>query len=212
MIGEVAAKAIEVTAEFAKETAKEVGKKAKDISVDITKRIDTSAKSANLRPDKIDITKRIPVVGNVGKELSGKEITNAVKDYMKDLKKVSEYAKTIPKDIFKDEKIERVSFEEVKELRKEFNKPQVKESLIAEWEKLNNCKWPTYKEDLTRNDVVIREKGMRYDAHHIRPLSIGGKNIASNITPLDRNSHIDIHMSSGSCGKLAKIIEGVGRT
>ena len=209
MIGEVAAKAIEVTAEFAKETAKEIGKKAKDISVDITKRIDTSAKNVNAKPEKIDISKRIPVVENTKNEIPGKEISNAVKDYIKELKKVSEYAKTIPKDIFKADTFERVPIEKVKELREEFkyNKP----SLIEQWEKINNCKWPTYKEDVFRNGIKIREKGQPYDAHHIKPLYLGGKNIAGNITPLDVNRHIDIHMPTGSCGKLAKIVEGVGR-
>ena len=60
MISEVAVEAIKVTAEYAKETVKEVAKKAKDVSVDITKRIETSTKSVTSRPDKIDITKRIP--------------------------------------------------------------------------------------------------------------------------------------------------------
>lgn len=210
MISEVAVEAIKVTAEYVKETGKEVAKKAKDVSVDITKRIDTANKITNPRPDKIDITKRAFVDGNIKNEVSGKEISNAVKDYFKELKKVSEFPKTIPKDILKTDTFERVPIDQVKELRRDFN-PIKKSELIAEWEKLNKCSWPTYKEDVYRNGVKIREKGMKYDAHHIRPLFLGGKNVASNITPLDVNSHIDIHMPSGGCGKLAKMIEGVGR-
>lgn len=76
--------------------------------------------------------------------------------------------------------------------------------------------WPRYKEDVTiqtkNGDMVtIRPAGARYDAHHQQPLSLGGLNEASNITPMRADVHIDhrgVHSQDGAFGKLEKMAGG----
>ena len=58
---------------------------------------------------------------------------------------------------------------------------------------------------------MIRKVGDFLDAHHVQPLELGGKNEASNITPLDLNKHKDIHSKTGSCTRLVeKVVGGQG--
>ena len=65
------------------------------------------------------------------------------------------------------------------------------------------------KEDVVNDDgKVIRKAGDNYDAHHIHPLQLGGENVASNITPLDVNSHREVHSSTGSCKRLVENVKG----
>jgi hypothetical protein len=76
----------------------------------------------------------------------------------------------------------KLSSQETAERRKEFNK--VRNTLIAEWEKNNGEKWPTYDSDVL-GDVgnVIRRAGHRYDAHHLIEVSVKGPNEWWNIHP-----------------------------
>ena len=56
-----------------------------------------------------------------------------------------------------------------------------------------------------KNGKVVRHKGQRLEAHHIKPLSLGGENIGANITPMeykDHNDHRGIHSNEGSYKKL----------
>lgn len=130
-----------------------------------------------------------------------------IKRYYDDLKKFSEYPETIIDD---GTLWERLSPEEVAEKRAEFNVN--KERLIAEWEKLNGKEWPRYKEDVYVNGKLIRKAGDRYDAHHVKPLSFGGKNEASNLTPISAEKHFDkqgVHSPMSPYGLLEKMAKGV---
>ena len=81
MVGEVTAKVVgEVAKETAKETAKEVGKQAGKQAVDITKRIDVSAKAADSKASGVDITKRITPEKSANTERIGKELSQKQKD------------------------------------------------------------------------------------------------------------------------------------
>lgn len=130
-----------------------------------------------------------------------------VAKYYDDLKKNSEYPETIINDGLP---WIRLSPEEIAEKRTEFNTN--KERLIAEWEKLNGKEWPRYKEDVYVNGKIIRKAGDRYDAHHVKPLSFGGKNEASNLTPISAEKHFDkqgIHAPTSPYGLLEKMAKGV---
>lgn len=204
MIGEVFA-AIKESVDVAKETAKEVGKVAAEKSVDISKRIDVGKKAAEIGGARIDISKRVePEATN---EITGKDINQAVKDYIRDLKSKSEFADTIkPLD---SEKFEIQAPEKVKQFREEFNKN--KNQIRKEWESLNHKEWPKYTEDVYRNGTKTRQVGDYYDAHHVQPLKLGGTNDARNITPLDCNKHMDVHSKGGSCTKLIDNAEGMAK-
>lgn len=120
-----------------------------------------------------------------------------INDYVKDLKTHSDYPETIPDKPFCPKDIERCSPEETRRKRENFQgrgeggrgNPEYKGNLRNEWEKLHGKSWPRYTED---NCPSIRKPGDCYDAHHIKPLSLGGKNEASNITPM----HADVHYDS----------------
>ena len=139
-------------------------------------------------------------VFNPDKRIESKfnEITEQdINDYCKDLKRYSEYPGTIPDKPFSAEDIERCSSKETGNKRNNFqgngendrNNPEYKENLRNEWEKRNGIPWPRYTKD---NCPANRKVGDCYDAHHIKPLSWGGKNEPSNITPM----HCDVHYDS----------------
>ena len=140
-------------------------------------------------------------------------IKGLIDAYMDDLKSKSPFPETLanvkldPKDLYV------ANSEENKELREEFS--DNKNKLIEDWEKKHGMEWPKYKDDVsitTKNGetVVIRHAGDRYDAHHVQPLSLGGKNTAGNITPMDVRDHFDsrgIHKPGGTCDKLTAILK-----
>lgn len=211
--------ALAKVAEIGKEIGKETGKSLKDFdkrkktdignsqidqtkkndrrinSPNIEKRKPTDAKEKNGRPDKVE-----------------KGFSETLKDYIKELKKFAEYPETISNKLF--DKIERVSPEVVAKLRKEFRLQ--KNSLIKQWEQKTGKEWPKYKEDVyitnkNGEKVKIRSKGDYYDAHHIKPLSLGGKNTVDNITPMKAENHYDsrgIHRPDGPCSKLQEMAKG----
>lgn len=200
-IATVAAKMAETSAKVA-----ETGKKA----VDIGKRLDVSKEIGPVANKGVDISKRIvqPDVGAL-KEVSTKDVSKAISEYMKDLKSKSPCVDTLSKCKLSPDKLEVQPPEVVKELRKEFNNSSFKEKIRNEWEVLNGKEWPRYKEDVVNSrGEVVKRAGERYDAHHIQPLKLGGKNEASNITPLDMVKHSDIHSNSGSCKKLLDVVSG----
>jgi hypothetical protein len=138
-----------------------------------------------------------------------------VGEYIDDLKANSEYPETIAYD---GEPFERVSPEENAKKREEFensdpDNEHSKEALIKKWEEKNGKEWPRYTEDLVdgKTGRVIRTAGSRYDAHHIRPLCFGGKNEASNITPISAEKHYDhrgVHAPDSPYGKLVELSKG----
>ena len=220
MIGEVTAtvKAIEVTAKAAetaianaaaKETAKEIGKAAVEKSVDITKRIDVTAKAGASQKEGVDIAKRIKpdIAPHVAKEMENKDLSKYVKEYISDLKTKSDVAETLKDTKLDISKLDKVPPEKVKQLREEFDDNKAK--LRREWEQIHKREWPKYEQDVySKNEVMVRKKGDCYDAHHIHPLGVGGKNEASNITPLDINKHKEIHSTGGSCTNVVEKVAG----
>ena len=94
-------------------------------------------------------------------------------------------------------------------MRIEFNVE--KEKLIAEWEKVNGREWPVYEKDIYNEyGEIVKKKGWKYDAHHIQPLSMGGRNEASNITPLRydiHNDHKGVHAPDSPYDKLEKMLK-----
>ena len=203
---EVGKKAAEISADAAKEVAKDVGKTVGEKPVDITKRIDISKAVSDISQKGIDITKRIQPEFN--KEVFDIDVKQAEKEYLKDLKTKSTCPETLSQTKLDTTKLEIQSPERVKELRAEFedNKP----TLRKDWEKLNKREWPRYKEDVySKNDIIIRKAGDYYDAHNEQPLQLGGKNEASNLTPLDIRKHTEIHAKDGSCNKLVEAVKGV---
>lgn len=219
ILGEVAVKAVEIGAKAAETTAKaaektaEVGSKVinTEKGVDITKRVDISKSNVDGKPESIDIRKRITSeTVNQIKDVSAKDLSEIIKDYISELKTKSECGDTILTSALDKAKWEVQSPEKVAELREQFDDNKAK--LRKEWESLNNREWPKYKEDVyNEKGVRIRKAGDNYDAHHIQPLKLGGANEASNITPLDLTKHADIHSVNGSCTKLVNGIEGVSR-
>lgn len=119
-----------------------------------------------------------------------KSIAELASDYIEDLKKYSECPDTIPKPPFDIDDLKKRPAEENKELRSEFTAD--KNRLIEEWEKANGMKWPVYEKDIYNEyGDIVKKQGWKYDAHHIHPLSLGGKNEAANITPLRYDIHTD---------------------
>ena len=138
---------------------------------------------------------------NEGKQ-SNERIEKLTSDYMDELREKSPCPETLKSvDI---NSIEKVSSEDVAKNRSEFNSHRNK--IIEQWEKIHNQPWPTYSEDIIgKNGKVVRHKGQRLEAHHIKPLSLGGENIGANITPMeykDHNDHRGIHSNEGSYKKL----------
>lgn len=135
------------------------------------------------------------------------EVSELAQDYIEDLRAKSECSDTIPADAIEPAKLELQPPEKVADKREEFDYNKAK--LRKEWEELNQREWPKYEEDVLNDDgTVIRKAGDNYDAHHIQPLQLGGENVASNITPLDMNSHKEIHSSTGSCRALVNSVKG----
>lgn len=204
-IAEIAAKITEVTAKTA-----EIAGKVADNVVDVTKRIDVSKmETYYARSSEVDVTKRIrPDDASLDpKDIRGEDLSELVKNYIEDLKSKSDYPDTIKVKDFVAAKLEKISSEDNDKMREEFDGKR--NDLRSEWETMNNREWPRYKEDVLNADgKVIRKAGDRLDAHHIHPLELGGKNEASNITPLDVNKHSEIHTKEGSCKKLVDFVKG----
>ena len=152
-------------------------------------------------------------VAEAGAEKTTKEVVEAdikeiAKDYLDDLKTKSDFVDTLSEIKLDVSKLEIQSPERIKDLRVEFDKNKAR--LRMEWEKLYNREWPKYKEDVFNEvGIRIRRAGDCFDAHHIKPLQLGGPNVASNLTPLDLSKHNEIHSANGSCQKLVEAIKGV---
>ena len=129
-------------------------------------------------------------------------------DYFKDLKSRSDCPETIKDRPFESKDLKKLSPEETAARRDEFDdkKPELKK----EWSEENGRPWPKYDEDVySSNGKMIRKAGGDYDAHHIQPLGMNGKNEASNITPLHANEHYDkqgVHAPDSPYSKLDKML------
>lgn len=165
------------------------------------KRLDS--KNMPSTPEKYDPNKRIERYDNLDKLL---------KDYFNDLKKNSDHPDTIPDKPFSKNDLKKISPEENAKKREEFDEKKV--DLKKEWEKTNGRSWPKYDKDVySSNGKLIRRAGSDYDAHHIQPLGMGGKNEAKNITPLHAGVHYDkqgVHSADSPYSKLDSQLGGKG--
>lgn len=138
-------------------------------------------------------------------------LEKCLKDYIKDLKDKSEYPDTIPDKPFDLSDLKKLSPEANAEMRDEFD--DSKAQLKREWEVVNGKSWPQYDHDIySSNGKLIRRAGSDYDAHHIQPLGMGGKNEVSNITPLNAEIHYDkqgVHAFDSPYSKLEQGLGGI---
>lgn len=138
-------------------------------------------------------------------------IEKVLQDYFRVLKEKSECPETIPDKPFDTSDLEKITPEENAEMREEFSEKKVQ--LKQEWEEANGRPWPKYDYDVySANGKLIRKAGSDYDAHHIQPLGMGGKNEASNITPLNAEVHYDkqgVHAPDSPYSKLDQMLGGM---
>ena len=175
--------------------ANEIGGSFSDVSYN---KLDTSKPLDFSRPDgvgcKLDNTKLdTSRAQDYSNDLERKETLEQLKQkYLEDLLAKTEYPETI--DIEKAMKADfrKCSPEDKIKARAEFSNKQVKNDLIRQWEEKNGVKWPRNKEDVYDDKGhFVRKAGDRYDAHHIQPIEMGGKNEVDNITPLRADVHYD---------------------
>lgn len=131
--------------------------------------------------------------------------------YFDDLKARSEFPETLTGNEFDVSDLRKLSPEENAEMREEFD--DLKPELKRQWEIENGRPWPKYETDVySASGKLIRKAGSDYDAHHIQPLSLGGKNEASNITPLHAEVHYDkqgVHAPNSPYSQLDKELGGI---
>ena len=143
-----------------------------------------------------------PIEGNGGHwDGESSDLQELKPEYFEDLRNRSEYPDTI-QDNGND--WERRDTAENAEMRDGFD--DKKRELIRQWEDENGIPWPTYDEDVfTEAGKPLRPAGARYDAHHIQPLTYGGENVSSNITPLHALEHFDkkgVHAPDSPFGRM----------
>ena len=158
---------------------------------------DGKEKLCNVRPKEESLDNKKP-----------ENVESTMNDYFKDLKNRSECPETIKDRPFESKDLKKLSPEETAAKRDEFDdkKPELKK----QWSEENGQPWPKYDEDVySSNGKLIRKAGGDYDAHHIQPLGMNGKNEASNITPLHANEHYDkqgVHAPDSPYSKLDKTL------
>lgn len=139
------------------------------------------------------------------------KLEKLINEYFDDLKSKSECPETIPDRPFEVTDLEKLTPEETEEMRKEFDSKKSK--LKEQWEKENERPWPKYEKDVySSNRKLIRKAGSDYDAHHIQPISMGGKNEVSNITPLNAEVHYDrqgVHSPDSPYNKIETTLGGM---
>ena len=139
------------------------------------------------------------------------DIEKTLNEYFDDLKSKSECPDTIPDKPFDKSDLNKISPEENALMRDEVD--DKKAQLKREWEEANGRPWPKYDHDVySSNGKLIRKAGSDYDAHHIQPLGMGGKNEAKNITPLNAEVHYDkqgVHAPDSPYSKLDKMLGGM---
>ena len=144
-------------------------------------------------------------------EQSNEHIERLTSDYIDELREKSPCPETL-KSVDIDQ-IEKVPSDVTKTRRSEFNSHR--KEIIKQWEKIHNQTWPTYNSDIIgKNGTIVRYKGQGLEAHHIKPLSLGGENKGLNITPMeykDHNDHRGIHSNEGSYKKLKDYAEGMNQ-
>jgi hypothetical protein len=139
------------------------------------------------------------------------ELNKLIAEYMEDLKANSECPKTIDEGAFTQKDLEKLTPEEVSRRREEFD--DIKGDLKKQWEKEHGIPWPKYEHDVySANGKLIRKAGTDYDAHHIQPLAMGGKNEVKNITPIHAENHYDkqgVHSPNSPYSKMDRLLGGI---
>lgn len=139
------------------------------------------------------------------------DLKKTLNQYFSDLKAKSECSDTISNQPFSVSDLKKMAPEETAKMRDEFDDKRT--SLKREWAKENGREWPTYERDVySANGKLIRKAGSDYDAHHIQPLGMGGKNEVSNITPLNAEVHYDkqgIHAAGSPYSMLDQMLGGM---
>lgn len=197
--GSVAARAgVKVAA---KEVAKTSAKKA------VKETTETSVKKTVKEVAEESVERETKDVTEVGIEKTTREVTETGTKEVE--KKTLEVGEKIDKTKFPEylDEIERITKRDIPPNQKEILEKELKENdyvklskegkemakkefasnkemLIKEWEKQTGDTWPRYTEDVVNKaEAVIRQKGTRYDAHHIIELSTSGPNEWWNIHP-----------------------------
>ena len=148
-----------------------------------------------------------------------RELQDTLDRYIDDIKKYSDVPETIPEKPISVSELRHVPPSENIPKREQFSFPEFKKELKQQWEQANGMSWPKYTEDVYITNargiqVKIREAGQDYDAHHIHPLGLGGKNEASNLTPLRADIHIDhrgVHQEGSPYDQLNKMLGGASQ-
>lgn len=139
------------------------------------------------------------------------EINTLTDDYAKDLKDRSPCPDTLPDRPFSPDDLAKRSPEDNAEARGEFD--ENKSDLKKQWEEQHSRPWPKYEQDVySENGKLIRRAGVDYDAHHIHPLSLGGKNEVNNLTPMHASDHYDkqgIHAPYSPYSRIESLIGGL---
>lgn len=158
---------------------------------------DEKGKLNTVRPNEQIVEKKQP-----------ENIESNLSNYFSDLKKRSDCPDTIKERPFEARDLKKLSPEETAAKRDEFD--DKKSDLKKQWSEAHGQPWPKYNNDVySSNGKMIRKAGGDYDAHHIQPLGMGGKNEASNITPLHANEHYDkqgVHAPDSPYSKLDKML------
>lgn len=194
---------LEKTVDWTKEKIAALDKPiAKEMAFDKFTEKEVSQNSTRLKETENDKTQ----LDETNTDEIPEEISEFVDAYLNDLKEKSEVPETISDETLKD--IKKISSQEVAAKREEFN--DIKSDLKKQWEEKNGMEWPKYDHDVySSNGKLIRKAGQDYDAHHIQPLSMGGKNEVSNITPLNAEVHYDkqgVHAPNSPYAKLEKTL------
>ena len=130
--------------------------------------------------------------------------------YKADLSAAAKYPETIPGKVFDVQAWEKLSPEQTAERREDFD--DKRDTLKRSWEEKNGEPWPKYAEDVySANGKLIRRAGADYDAHHVQPLCLGGRNEVDNITPLHAEVHYDkqgIHAFGSPYDEICKTLGG----
>lgn len=171
--------------------------KCKTCKTDSPSNNDEKGKLNTIRPNERTVEKKQP-----------ENIELNLNNYFSDLKKRSDCPDTIKERPFEARDLKKLSPEETAAKRDEFD--DKKSDLKKQWSEAHGQPWPKYDNDVySSNGKMIRKAGGDYDAHHIQPLGMGGKNEASNITPLHANEHYDkqgVHAPDSPYSKLDKML------
>lgn len=212
-IGEVAAKVAE-TVEKISETSEKIDEVVK---------IKETYTYKDIKPDREENINEVDEFWNniFSEDKSFEELEVAEKDnvendlekvldeYFQNLKDKSECSDTIEARPFELDDLEKQLPEKISEMRDQFD--DLKTELKRRWEEKYGRSWPKYEHDIySSNGKLIRKAGSDYDAHHIQPLAMGGKNEVTNITPLNAEVHYDkqgVHSPDSPYSRMDKILE-----